>query len=121
MLSHADLESIRSIVREELQRLALPGPGSDVSETAAPAATSDEEHSQDAALRASAAAFYRASVADTRASWDEADRADAIYRVGWDEGYMRRARRTLGLSSDATVSVDEMVTAIRRWRRRRRG
>lgn len=120
MLSRADLEAIRLIVREELQRVGLHEAAPHRAPLTNPSPR-EAESPMDVALQESAAAFYRACVADTRAAWDEADRADAVYRLGWDEGYQKRARRTLRIPDDVSISVDDMVKAIQSWRRRPRG
>lgn len=112
-LSRADLEAIRAVVRDELQR-ANPAltPRQDLEREADPA-------EEDSLL----AEWARAAADRLRGRPGAAERAlaaEARYRIqenGWYASYARKLSRK---APDATITVDEMVRAMETRRRRRR-
>jgi hypothetical protein len=114
VLTRADLEAIRRIVREELDR-ALGRRERNADQPPRAAASDDEpsdEHAADmremvaadlAALRGEPGAKQRERVARAR------------YRLRWDELWCARAKRTLSMPEDARLSVEDMLRAMRLW------
>ena len=125
MLSRSDLEAIRVIVREEVVRALRAGavelPRSVEAETfedREPENAGDglsSEHRE--AIRESARTTLAFLTGTCSAK--ERDLAEARYRLGFDDSWRKRARKTLSLRDDAPLTLDDMVRAMRFWEEKR--
>lgn len=118
MLSRADLDAIRTIVREEAERAfghrgqeptAVP---EDQDEDIDPTSSLSPEHQRALGAFAGAMAHMRSN--DPH-SVERYLRAQARYRAGFDESYQQRARKLFRKPAGSLVTEDEMMRAIKVW------